>query len=371
MIDALVIGRDKDHLGGVVTFVELLMENFSSNVRATRFVIGREPHERSLRRAVSKTFRDALRLVRIARTAQYDVIHLNPSLNLNALLRDSLFMAVLLAAGAQNIVFFVHGWEDAFVNKIKHNRLKRFALRSLLGRAAVVLVLASQFKQELCELGLDGRRIRVLTTMFDRRLFEGVRRRRFDFRPRILFLSRLIKEKGIQELLTAFLLLVDRLPALELVIAGDGPEEHNIRRWIEVHNLGERVKLTGYLRGHDKAQVLVDADIFVFPSYYGEGCPISLLEAMAAGLAVITTSAGGISDIFTDAENGILLKSLSPVQIADAIEILVRDEHRQTEIRARNKQQAWDRYEATRVTHLIEGIYESVVDKTNPRNVSA
>jgi glycosyltransferase involved in cell wall biosynthesis len=92
---------------------------------------------------------------------------------------------------------------------------------------------------------------------------------------------------------------------------------------------------------------------------------------MAAGLAVITTSAGGIPDIFTDDENGILLKSLSPAHIADAIEIMVRDVHRQTEIRARNKQQAWDRYEATRVTRLIEGIYESIVDKTNPRNVSA
>jgi glycosyltransferase involved in cell wall biosynthesis len=148
---------------------------------------------------------------------------------------------------------------------------------------------------------------------------------------------------------------------IELVIAGDGPEFRAVEEWILEHNLSDRVMLAGYLRGRDKAQALVDADVFVFPSFYGEGCPVSLLEAMAAGLAVITTAVGGIPDIFVDGVNGIILRSGDRISIANAMQQLIMDERLLNQIRARNKQQAWERYEATTVTRTIEDIYKNLV----------
>jgi glycosyltransferase involved in cell wall biosynthesis len=360
VLDALVIARDKAHQGGVVNFVELLIANFSSNVRATRFVIGRSPDDRSYISILITPLRDAIRLIRTVQQRRYDIIHINPSLNFNALVRDGLFIMALRATGAQNIVVFIHGWDESFLDKINKYPLARAGLRRLLRCAGSILVLARRFKNELCELGLDHGKIAVLTTMFDRKLFEGIQRCRRDSRPRLLFLSRLIKEKGIYELLAALTLLIDRGLEVELVIAGDGAEEKAVREWIRGHDLNDHVTMAGYLRGREKAKTLVDADIFVFPSYYEEGCPISLLEAMAAGLAIITTPIGGIPDFFIDGLNGILLKSLSAECIADAIEALIRDKDVQARIRAQNRQQSWERYEATRVTRIIEETYERV-----------
>jgi glycosyltransferase involved in cell wall biosynthesis len=270
-------------------------------------------------------------------------------------------MTVLLASGARHIVVFVHGWHEPFFQQIKKHWLTRFILRNLLQRAASILVLATQFKWALCAIGLDERRIFVLTTMFDRKMFEGIQRQRKDSKFRLLFLSRLIREKGVHELLSAFLLLVERVPALELVIAGDGPEYSPIRQRILQHNISDKVTLTGYLRGQDKAKALLDADLFVLPTSYGEGCPVSLLEAMAAGLAIITTPVGGILDFFVDGENGIVISSVSASDIACAVEELVTDNARMARIRARNKQQAWERFEAATVTLKVEKVYESIV----------
>lgn len=361
MLNALVIARDKRHQGGVVSFVELLMSHFSDNTRATRFVIGRGPDERSRGGALIATFRDGVRLIRSERKNRYDIIHINPSLNFSSAVRDGLFITLLLAIQARHIVVFVHGWDAAFSNKIRRYRLARYAARRLLQRAGAILVLATEFKEELCEWGLDRRRISVLTTMFDRKLFAGKKRQRQGSASRLLFLSRLIKEKGVHELLAAFLLLKDRVPDVELVIAGDGPEFRAVAQWIFEHGVGDRVMLAGYLNGPDKAQALVDADIFVFPSYYGEGCPISLLEAMAAELAIVTTAIGGIPDIFVDGENGIILRSVTPIAIADATQRLINDEELLTRVRTRNKQQAWSSYEAAQVTRQIERVYANIV----------
>jgi glycosyltransferase involved in cell wall biosynthesis len=106
-----------------------------------------------------------------------------------------------------------------------------------------------------------------------------------------------------------------RFPDARLILAGEGPEQDKIRSWIDRHGMSYRVKLPGYLHGEAKAQVLRGANMFVFTTYYGEGCPISLLEAMPAGLPVITTPVGGIPDIFIDGENGILIDHVSPQKL--------------------------------------------------------
>jgi glycosyltransferase involved in cell wall biosynthesis len=360
-IHALILARHKAHQGGVVSFVELLLENYSEDVRASRFVIGRSPDKTSRVGALLAIVQDAFRLAREVRKTKYDIIHINPSLNFNAMARDGLFMCVLLAGGSPNLVVFLHGWDPAFYFAVKRYALTRYLCVRLLRSAGGILVLANQFKEQLREIGLDHRRIMVLTTMFDRRLFDNVQRRRSDTNTRLLFLSRLIKEKGVHEVLAAYLLLMQRVPDLELVVAGDGPERPMVERWIRDHKLGDRVKSVGYVRGCDKAQVLLDADIFVFPTYYGEGCPISLLEAMAAGLAIITTPVGGIPDFFVDGENGILLHSTTPSCIADAIENLIADPQRLLSIRAHNREQAWRQYEARQVTRTVEDFYATVL----------
>jgi len=362
MIRALVIARDKTHQGGVVSFVELLVANFSQNVQASRFVIGRNPDKHSRVGALATTLYDSIRLAKVVRQQQPHIIHINPSLDFSAMLRDGLLITALAIINAPPIVMFIHGWDEAFLARMQNSRAAGYLFRKLLNRATCIIVRANRFKEALLAFGIEAQKIHVTTTMFDPALFEGIRRERQNPGPRLLFLSRLVKEKGAQELLEAFLILQASQPDLTLTIAGDGPEYHNLDRWVKEHRLGHRIVLTGYLRGEAKAHALIDADIFVFPSYYGDGCPVSLLEAMAAGLAVVTTPVGGIPDFFVDGKNGSLLDAVSPASIADGILKLLRDKHLLGIIRENNRLTAWKNYDAATITVGIEEIYQCALD---------
>jgi len=275
-----------------------------------------------------------------------------------ALLRDGLFIITLNTLGLEKIIVFFHGWGESEAMLIQRSRVIKFLFSQTFGKAKLILVLASSFKNSLINMGVEADKVRVMTTMFDGSIFEGVSRDKRREKT-LIFLSRFIREKGVYELLEAFALIAKEFPESVLILAGDGPERVGIKRWIERHGMAGRVRLPGYVRGKRKAQLLMNGSIFVFPTY-GEGCPVSLLEAMAAGLPVITTPVGGIRDIFVNNENGILLDTVSPERIAMAIETLYNDAILMNKIEVNNRSKAWKNYEANIVTQKIEAIYNEI-----------
>src|SRR5580658_2785438 len=111
--------------------------------------------------------------------------------------------------------------------------------------------------------------------------------------PRVRFgiAARMVQEKDHFTLLRAFALVANEIPQAELQIAGDGPLRGRLESFAEELNLDNRVKFLGALP--DTPQFLSQLDIFVLSSL-NEGLPLALLEAMAAGLPVVSTRAGGV-----------------------------------------------------------------------------
>jgi glycosyltransferase involved in cell wall biosynthesis len=196
--------------------------------------------------------------------------------------------------------------------------------------------------------------------MFDAGQFAGVESRRGTQPVQVLFLSRFVREKGGYELLEGFAQVAQTYPDAHLICAGDGPEAAGMRAWVEGHGLGARVSFPGFVRGREKAQLLADADIFAFPTYYGEGCPVSLLEAMAAGCAVITGDAGGIPDIFEDGANGVMLSRPTGDKVAAALSSLLSDPARRRTIGDHNREVASRRFEAGSVSSGVAAVYSSL-----------
>ncbi len=111
-----------------------------------------------------------------------------------------------------------------------------------------------------------------------------------------LHLGRLGKRKGGYDLVNAFAALPEALRArARLVLAGDGDVE-GMRKLAAP--FGDQVRVLSWIDAHERDRLLAESDVFVLPSY-AEGVPMSLLEAMAAGLPCITTPVGGIPDVFT------------------------------------------------------------------------
>ena len=304
----LIFSREATWFGGVVNFIALLNRNLGDEIESVPFVIGRRTGFSGVLLRPLVPLLDTFRLARLLRRERFDAYHVNPSLNYSSLLRDGIFLLVLRLARVENVIVSFHGWDGPVERRIKSSRMLLATFRYFFGYATHTLVLAEAFRDWLVNVaGLNVASVRIFTTMFDDAEFREVRDVLTHDDNCVLFLSRLVREKGIYELVDAFLMLAPDYPGLKLVIAGNGPEEARLRDYIEKTGISDRVSFTGYVRGADKVRILKAAGLFVFPSYYGEGCPVSLLEAMAAGLPLVTTRAGGIPHIVKDLENGLLL----------------------------------------------------------------
>lgn len=353
------MSKQFDAQGGVVNFVSSLMINFSSDIKCKHLVIGRNQSNTIIRNFFAPVL-DNLKLAKYILTDRFDCVHINPSLNVNSLLRDGLFVITLGLVHYRNIILFFHGWNERDEQQIIKNRLLKYLFLKVFDRAKVIYVLGSCFKTALQNIGVDAEKIRVASTMFDGRIFSDIERTHPLAGQNCVFMSRFVVEKGVYELLQAFNELTESHPKANLILIGDGPERNSMQQWVSEHGISSRVKFLGYLRGKDKAQALIDANLFVFPTYYGEGCPVVLLEAMAAGLPVITHGVGGIPDIFEHNKNGILLGEVSSRSIVSAMRVLLDDQSLRNRIAEYNHQYAWEHYEATVITQKLESVYKSL-----------
>lgn len=136
----------------------------------------------------------------------------------------------------------------------------------------------------------------------------------------ILYLSNLMKSKGILDLLKACVKLKEMNYKFHLNIAGNIEPELEIEFNKYKNFLGDSLEYYGVVQGETKYELLKKSHIFCLPTYYpNEGQPISILEAMAMGCGIITTDQGGISDIFKNGINGIECYKKDSSSIVDSI----------------------------------------------------
>ena len=236
MSKVLVLCKDFDAPGGVANFVRSIMTHLPRDVEVMQLSIGRPTGRETRTASLIAPFKDNVALVRAMRKFKPDCVHLNPSFNWNSLLRDGLFLLVLRVMRFSNVLVFFHGWREDNAAAVRSNRLLRWLFVATFGWARVTCVLATRFKQSLEHLGLDPQCVFVMTTMFDARNFEGLARSE-DARQRrgqqLVFLGRIVEQKGIFETVEAYARLKRDYPELVLVIAGDGPDLHKVQQQVQ------------------------------------------------------------------------------------------------------------------------------------------
>jgi glycosyltransferase involved in cell wall biosynthesis len=143
----------------------------------------------------------------------------------------------------------------------------------------------------------------------------------------IAIVSRLVREKGLFELLQAFASVRTACPTAWLAIIGDGPAEPAIRTMVAQERLETAVFLSGRRPHTEVVEWLNAADVFTLPSY-NEGLPNVVLEAMACGLPVIATDVGGVSEVVTHGVTGLLIPKGQVTPLAHAITQLLDEDSR-------------------------------------------
>lgn len=166
--------------------------------------------------------------------------------------------------------------------------------------------------------------------------------------PRVLFCGRFSYYKGLHVLVEA----MSRLPSASLVLVGQGEKEEELKRQVKDLNLQERVAFLGHLPDDLYAAVYHTADIFVLPSIYrSEAFGIVGLEAMAAGLPLITTELGtGTSFYNVDGETGYVVPPMDPDALVEALQKMLSNPEKLCEM----KKNAFERVKDFCVHSMIE-----------------
>lgn len=190
-------------------------------------------------------------------------------------------------------------------------------------------------------------------------ILNGIDASRFGFHGPasdgpIVTVARLSHEKGIDLLIHAMKLLSNDWPAVQLEIAGDGPERSALQALVRSLGLGETVQFLG--NESDVAAVLNRSRLFVLPSRV-EGMPLTILEAMASGLPVVATSVGGNAEIVQHQQTGVLVQENSPAAIAHAIRYLLADPRTAKEMGKRGRQRVVNFFDIRRTAKLYEQHY--------------
>ena len=167
--------------------------------------------------------------------------------------------------------------------------------------------------------------------------------------PRIVSVGRLAAPKDALTLVRA-LAAVGPIPFSALLV-GDGPDRPAMEAEVRSLNLEDRVELAGSRA--DVPSLLAAADVFVLSSR-SEGAPISILEAMAAGLPVVASDVGGVGELVADGETGLLVPSADPARLAEALRALLPDPGLRRRLGAAGRARAGERFDlpAFRDAHL-------------------
>ncbi|HTS18632.1 MAG TPA: glycosyltransferase family 4 protein [Verrucomicrobiae bacterium] len=179
-----------------------------------------------------------------------------------------------------------------------------------------------------------------------------------------LFLGNLIREKGVFVLLEAAARVVKAYPDARFIFAGDWPlpsdrieAEQKIREW----GIDKNVSFAGVVWGERKWQLLVDADALVFPSYYYmEVHPLVVVEAMWAGLPVISTKWAAIPEMVKDGVNGLLATPRDAGDLAEKILRIIRDSSLREGMRQANRRRFDEFFTQDRYGERIIRVFETL-----------
>jgi glycosyltransferase involved in cell wall biosynthesis len=252
-----------------------------------------------------------------------DLVCLPVAQNSLGFLRDALFLAPSVLRRVPLVLHFHNGAYREFLRSAPAP--VRTLARALLGRAARAIVLGSTLRPMLDGAVAADRIVVVPNGVPD--LTGGHRVDRGDGRMRILFLGNLIPAKGYIELLSAVRVLLGGGVDVEVTFAGSVVDRNAHQRALAtVGAAADRIRFAGAVGTSEKTALLRWADVLALPTYYeNEAHPLVVLEAMAAGLAVVSTRHAAIPETVVHQETGLLVEARDVDQLTGALRRLARD----------------------------------------------
>ena len=194
-------------------------------------------------------------------------------------------------------------------------------------------------------------------------IWNGINLDRFTYhgpklKPVAISVARLSATKDFPTLLRAVPLVLPHVPDFRLRIVGDGPERAKLETLIDELHLRPQVELLG--ERHDVPALLAESGFFVSSSL-NEGISLTLLEAMAVGLPVVTTAVGGNPEVVLDGHTGRLAPAGDPAALAGAIVNLCADHDLWSAMGMLGRHRVEQNFEIRQMIRSYEALYEELL----------
>jgi glycosyltransferase involved in cell wall biosynthesis len=347
----VMLGTRYDTMGGISAVVNVyraagLFERFSIQYLTTHCDGSAASKIRILLRALA-TFFSLLIMGRIG------LMHVHMS-SRASFWRKCLFVLPAFALRVPTIIH-LHGSEFAVFYEKECNSLSKRFVRFVFNSASRIVVLSSAWQEWVSGMCTNPKVEAVYNPVL---VPEQPSPWSARSNGEVLFLGRLGKRKGSYDLVDAAAQLHASNDQFRLLMGGDGDVKEISARATSL-GMGDNVKLLGWVRGLDKEQYLSSARIYVLPSYH-EGLPMSVLEAMAAGLPVISTPIGGIPEAVSDGVEGFLVPPGDIEMLADRLERLLNDDELAKRMGAAARDKVVTTFSADAVLPRVEQIYNEL-----------
>ena len=341
MIKVLMVGPGKGVVGGISAVTNTIAPILSQEVNYQHLPTTKDRLNKG--DAGKMTFRNILAVIRqylhflwVLIAARPQIVHLHTS-QASAWIKDTYFILVGRLFRVP-VVLHVHAAEmDVFYSK--RHRLEKWYTRQAMGRANVVIAVSEQWRQSLSEI-VPIERIETFRNCIDVRKFN------YHHEPaervNILFLGSVGPRKGFYDLVDAAKILKENGRLFNMWLAGYEEINGELARAtqkIAAMGLTDFCHPLGIVLGEEKKRLINEAHISSLPSY-NEGLPIAVLEALAAGLPVVTTPVGGIPEVVKNGHNGFLVQPGDVEMLAEKLDLLIQNLELRDRIGQTNRQYA-------------------------------
>jgi glycosyltransferase involved in cell wall biosynthesis len=291
------------------------------------------------------------RLRQIVRDDNVDIVHTH---NYKA----DLYAYVALRSSSTALMATCHTWYDNDVVVRMYGALDRFILR----RFARVVAVSPSVADRLRRAGVGEEHIRTIDNGIEVGRFASgkpILREQFPNADCLVgVVARLAPEKGIRFLIEAAANVRVHCPGALFLIIGDGPEHRALEELVRNDGLSDLIVFLG--KRDDMPDVYASLDVVVQPSL-NEGLPMTLLEAMAAGNAIVATAVGAVPTVIEDGSNGILIPPADTPALTNAITMLVQDPERRLRLGRTARRVVEARFSDARMTCDYHAVYRELL----------
>ncbi len=354
MMRVLVLTPDLSQSGGVANYYNALNLN---KLKGVEYFFVNKGNTASTFTKIYYSI--AIYIKFIYKIRERQLIHINPSLNLKSFYRDMVFIFLSRVFRKKTVVFF-RGWEECFQEKIERNRFSMFLFCHTYAKSTAFIVLGESFKHKLIALGVDSKKTFFIETTVagSENSDFNIEKKIFSMRSHIncLFISRILKEKGIYIAIDAFIKFKKGCGDHDITfyIAGEGDELSAAQDYVKEKGRSD-IKFVGQVSGQTKTNLLERSHIMIFPTYYGEGLPNCILEGMLYGMPIISRVNAGIPDVVKHKVNGYLTESMDKDVFSGFLTKIVKE-------RSVYESMALENYNKAKVTFTVQKVTERLLN---------